>query len=144
MWPRDDALQSLHQLLRPGEGERGGLSGGWGDTEGRGPEGESAFRTVTCLLILPGIGRMSTPTSPTPNVDRKSWGVWTSVDYVFLGRRFMLPPALLVLLFIYWLHWWLWGILIPPPGTEPCRILTTGDHQGIPCCPLKRAPLAPK
>lgn len=50
--------------MRAGEG---------GDTEGRGPEGESAFRTVTCLPILPGVGRMSTPT-PTPTPPPKSTG----------------------------------------------------------------------
>lgn len=56
----------------------------------------------------------------------------------------MLPSGSAVLLFIYWLHWQLWGILVPPSGTDPCRVLTNGDHQGIPCCPLKRALLAPK
>lgn len=119
------------------------VGAGGGDTEGRGPEGESAFRTVTCLPILPGIDRMSTPTSPTPNRQERL-GCLDFSRLRFRGGGLCSLQALLVLLFIHWLHWWLWGILVLPPGTEPCRILTTVDHQGIPCCPFKRAPLAPK
>lgn len=63
--------------MRAGEGD---------DTEGRGPEGESAFRTVTCLPILPGVDRMSTSTpapAPAHQIDQKGWDVWTSVDSAF-------------------------------------------------------------